>query len=217
MNIFSCEKERKSWQYSLREFDALPASRLVAVAVFAAAGSVLDPRARHVHRIGALAVIGQAAGPFDRVFVIVLVPTGPDAETKVHRGLREILAVVGVLARQGADRAAIDDPLQFVGGPDDGVVVEVVLQRLGNGVVDGPVVGGGVALAEVVGLDVGDVAAEDLPVDFVEIVGLEHDAADDALAAGGFGNDLDNAEEEVEVGLDGRSDTLFGNGEFGAG
>lgn len=59
------------------------------------------------------------------------------------------------------------------------------------------VVCGGVALAEVVSLDLGDVAAEPLPIDLVEIVGLEDEGGDDALAVRGLQDNLDTTEEDV--------------------
>jgi hypothetical protein len=64
-------------------------------------------------------------------------------------------------------------------------------------VVHAAIVCGGVALAEVVGLDLGGVAAEPLPIDLVEIVGLEDEGGDDALAVRGLQDNLDTTEEDV--------------------
>ena len=74
-----------------------------------------------------------------------------------------------------------------------------VLLRVVDGVVESAVVGGGIALAEVVGLGVRGVATHELPVNLVQVVGLEHDAADNTLARGGLHDDGDGAEEDVEV------------------
>ena len=46
------------------------------------------------------------------------------------------------------------------------------------------------------------VAADDLPVDFVEVIGLQDDGTDDAAALGGAHPYFYLSEEEVEVGLD---------------
>jgi hypothetical protein len=95
--------------------------------------------------------------------------------------------------------------------------------------VSGAVVACGVVLAEVVGFDFVVVSANSLltialereirrrrrrrrrrkkatyPVNLVEIVGQEHDTADNASAIGNLHPDIDMAEEEVEGSLDSRS------------
>lgn len=86
---------------------------------------------------------------------------------------------------------------------------------VGNGVVDGAVVAGSVALAEEVALDGSVSAAEPLPVDLVQVVRLEDERAHDALAGGGPGGDGDLAEHDVLRGADGgcisgRIDDKFG-------
>jgi hypothetical protein len=69
-------------------------------------------------------------------------------------------------------------------------------------VVDGAVIGGGVALAEEVGFDGGVGGAEPLPVDLVEVVRFEDEGADDASAGGGLQEDVDLAEHNVFVAAD---------------
>ena len=69
-------------------------------------------------------------------------------------------------------------------------------------------------LSEVVCRGGGFVDTEELPVDLVEVIALEDDGADDALARSGFHGDIDTAEEEVEVGLDGRRLSLLGDAEL---
>lgn len=66
----------------------------------------------------------------------------------------------------------------------------------------------------VVRLAVRSVRARELPVYFVEVVGLKHDAADDALSCRGFHPDFDFTEEDVEFCLDGRCVAAFRDGEF---
>ncbi len=75
------------------------------------------------------------------------------------------------------------------------------------------VVGSRVALAEVVGLDLGGVTAKPLPVDLVKVVGLEDEAGDNTLAEGGLNRNVDLAEEDILVGTDRGSIGLLVDGE----
>ena len=196
--------------------DAAPATRSVAVFVLGnVAVGVGDTHGLHGHGVGAPTVVGQAAGPFDGAVGVFGVPTSPDAQADVHGGLGEVVAAVCVGRLEGADDLAVDVPVDFAFGPVGRVVVPVVL-GVGDRVVDGAVEGGGVAFAEVVGFHVGGVAAHEFPVDFVEVVGFEHDGGDDALAAGGFHDYFDLAAEDVEVGLHGGGVTTFVDCELGA-
>lgn len=52
------------------------------------------------------------------------------------------------------------------------------------------------------------------PVDLVQIIRLQHDAADNALPGSGLHLDFGRPEEEVKAGLDRRGVTLFGDGEL---
>ena len=80
-----------------------------------------------------------------------------------------------------------------------------------------PVVGAGrISLAVVICFCVGGVAADELPIDLVQIVGFQHYGADDPLSAGCFQPYLHFAEEDVEVRLDGGRVAFVFNGEFGA-
>jgi len=80
-------------------------------------------------------------------------------------------------------------------------------------VLDHAIVGSSVALAEEVGLDLVVDATEELPIDFVEIVTLKDDGTDNALARRGLHGNIDTAEEEVEVALDGRRLALLRDAE----
>ena len=82
---------------------------------------------------------------------------------------------------------------------------------------DGAVVAGRISFAEVVALDMGEVSAEDLPVNFIQIVALQDDAADDAGAGSGAHPDFNFATKEVVFGLDGGGVAARGDGEVGAG
>lgn len=169
----------------------------------------------HDHREGRAAVVCHAAGPFDRAVGFFRVAAGPDAHAHVHGGLGEVVATVGVGGFERAHDLSVDVPVYLAFAPVGRVVVPCGL-GVGDGVVDGAVVGGGVAFAEVVRFDVGGVAAHEFPIDFVKIVGFEHDGRDDALAAGCFHDHLDLAAEDVEVCLHcGRVASLV-NCEFGS-
>jgi hypothetical protein len=78
------------------------------------------------------------------------------------------------------------------------------------------VVGGGVTLAEVVGLDLVVLATEPLPVNLVEVSRLEDDAGDDADTGGGLQLDVETAEEDALVAGDGRGVGLGLDAEDGA-
>lgn len=73
--------------------------------------------------------------------------------------------------------------------------------HLGLRAVDGgiatTVVRGRVTLAEVVGLDLGGVTAEPLPINLVQVIRLEHKASDDASAGRGLNPHVHLAEEDV--------------------
>jgi hypothetical protein len=81
-------------------------------------------------------------------------------------------------------------------------------------VLDHTIVRGGITLAEEVGLDLVVNATQELPVYLVKVVALEDDGADNALAWCRLHSDIDTAEEEVEVGLDGRCLTLLRDAEL---
>ena len=207
--------QKKKGENVLEDLDALPTARLVAVFVLGPAARVGHAHRLDRHGVGSLAVVRDAAGPLDRAVRKARVATGPDAQPQVHGRLREILAPVRVGVHESPDECAVDIPLQLLGRPVDGVVVERLLRRLDRVVVRAR---GTLrfALAVVVCLDVAVVAAHELPVDFVEIVRLEHHGGDDALARGSLHDDLGLAEEEVEVGLDGGGVEALVDGELGA-
>lgn len=201
-------------KYVLQDLDALPATTRVSVLVFGPAAGVRNTHRLDRHSVGALAKVRHAAGPLDCAVGLARVAAGPDAQAQVHGRLREILAAVGVLVFQRPHDGAVDVPIQLLRRPVDRVVVEGVLRGL-DGVVDGARVARRVALAEVVGLDVAVVAAHELPVDLVQVVGFQHHGRDDALAGRGLHDDLGLAEEEVEVGLHRRRVVALVDGELG--
>ena len=70
--------------------DALPASRVVGVFIYGASGEVVDGCALHVHRVLAVIVVCEAAGPLNYAVgvVFVIVTTSLDTHTYCHGSLR---------------------------------------------------------------------------------------------------------------------------------
>ena len=200
----------------LDDIDTLPCPCLVPVFVLLPAREVRHTRALHVHRVRALGIIRLSPGPGDGVIVIIFVPRSPNAQPHVHGRLRKARAAVRIRILQSPHRAPVDKPFDPVRGPSRGVVMKQSLRALDR-VPESPCRrGGGVALAVIVRFTVGGVRAGELPVYLVQVVGLEHDAADHALAGGGLEPDLDFAEEDVEFGLHCGGIASVVDGELGA-
>lgn len=164
---------------------------------------------------GTVGEVGQTTSPVDGALGRALGTTDPGAELDLHGGLGVGGAALGVVVGQDADGLVVDEPGQGRVGPLDGVLVELAL-----GVADGreptAVVGAVITLAEVVGLDLGGVAAEPLPVDLVEVVGLQDEASNNASSDGRTAPDVDLSEEEVLLAGDGGGVALLLDGEDGA-
>ena len=73
------------------------------------------------------------------------------------------------------------------------------VKRGADGVVDSSVVGGGVTLGEVVGLDTSIITTSPFPVNLVEIVRLKNNTGDDTSTLGSLNDDIKSAEHEVVV------------------
>ena len=71
-------------------------------------------------------------------------------------------------------------------------------------------------LAKIVGLHNGVIRAAPFPVNLVEIVGEEHDTADDAAARSSLSNNIDATEEKVPIGPHGGCIALFEEAELRA-
>ena len=206
--------------------DTLPRARPIPVPIFLPAAEIRHPRRSHRHRVGPLGVIDLPARPRHRVVVVARIPRRPDAQPHLTRRLRVRSPAVRILVLQRPDQGAVDVPLQFLLRPCGCVVVEPVLRAaaaaaaagavtvvvvvVGHGIPLGARNGiGGIALAIVIVLHVRGVAADDLPVDLVEVVGLEHDGRDDPGPARRLHPHLHDPEEEVEFRLDGRGVALL--------
>jgi hypothetical protein len=185
----------------LEDLDALPATGRVAIFVLGPSARVRDTNRLDRHG--------------ERGFAVVCQTTRPDTEAQVHGRLWEIFASVRVGVQQCADYVAVDVPLQLLSRPVEGVVVECFLWCL-NWIVDRAVIARCVSLAEIVGLYIAVVPTHKLPVYLVEIIGLKDHGRDDTLAGRRLHDDLDLAEEEVEVCLYGGGVETLIYGEFGA-
>jgi hypothetical protein len=199
----------------LEDLDALPATGRVAIFVLGPSARVRDTNRLDRHGERGFAVVCQTTRPFNGSIRKARVTTGPDTEAQVHGRLWEIFASVRVGVQQCADYVAVDVPLQLLSRPVEGVVVECFLWCL-NWIVDRAVIARCVSLAEIVGLYIAVVPTHKLPVYLVEIIGLKDHGRDDTLAGRRLHDDLDLAEEEVEVCLYGGGVETLIYGEFGA-
>lgn len=155
------------------DLDALPGASLVAVQVVLDAlggrgigTSVIDNGdALVVSEEGSLGEIGVATSPLDGALRSILAAGNPGSELDLHRGLgKASSATLGVGSGQGTDDVVVDQPGDTGRSPLNRVSVERS-KRVGNGVESTTVEGSGVTLAEVVGLSLGVVASNPLPVD----------------------------------------------------
>ena len=205
----------------VHHLDALPAAAAVSVDVLGRLGRtlathvVLDLQALVVAIEGSIGKVSDTTSPVDGALRSALTAGDPGSELDLHGGLGVAGAARNTRVLEGADDSAVDDPVELLRGPLDGVGVEVV-----DGVRDtgeaAAVVRVGAALAEEVGLDLRGIAAEPLPVDLVEIVRLQHEAGHDAHAAGSPHSNIDLAEENVLAAGDGRCLGVLADGEDGA-
>lgn len=101
----------------------------------------------------------------------------PGTELNLGRRAREASAC---LARsEDALDSTVDGPLDAVGGPVDGVLVELARNCVHRRR-PAELVVGLITLGEDIGLDHLVFGADGLPVNLVEVVGEEHNGADDA-------------------------------------
>lgn len=153
--------------------DALPGAAVVAVHVVldalggrAIGTSVVDNGdALVVAEEGSLGEVGIAASPLDGALRSIRAASNPSSELDLHRCLgKASSATLSVGGGQGTDDVVVDQPGDTSRSPLNGVSVERS-ERVGNGVESTTVVSSSVTLAEVVGLSLGVVASNPLPVD----------------------------------------------------
>lgn len=196
--------------------DTFPTPRHIPIHVLLPLGVVLDSSASDGHGVRTLGVVRFPTSPRNSIRLVVFVSGRPHPQSDIHGRLREVLAPIRLVILQHPHTRAINEPFDLLLRPACRVIMEIRLRFERDGMPDGAVIAGGVSFAEVIALDKTVVAAQDLPIDFIEIVGFENDAADDALTGGSFHPDLDFTAEDVKVGLDGGCIAAVGNGEMGA-
>ena len=126
--------------------------------------------------------------------------------------------VVGPLAIggfQGTHDLAVDQPGQGSRSPVKRVGVESS-HRAADSRAGGVIVGSRDRLAKIVGLHNSVIRAAPFPVNLIEIVGEEYNAADDAAARSSLSNNIDATEEKVPIGPHGGCVALFEEANLGA-
>lgn len=177
--------------------------------------SIGDLKRLNSHGERRLIPLSKTASPLNSALRGLGATANPVAELDLHWGLWVVVATIGITTHQATDLGAINGPREVLWGPINGVLVEAVLWLI-HRVIHSTVVGGGVALAVVVGLDGSVVAADPLPVDLVEGRGLEDEGGDDAAAVGGLHDHLNLAVEDVPFRLDSWGVGLLLDHELGA-
>lgn len=169
------------------DLNTLPAASLVAKGVGFTSGKVLDIESCYGHGEWSFFVVGHPASPLDcAVGIASRVTTGPDTEPDAHGSLWKVLAIQchRIVVVECANDVVVDVPIDFLGGPDGGVIVEC--ESVVDWVPDGAVVRSGISLAyrlsvfykivgsrsltEKVGLHKGCVSTDHFPINFVKIV-----------------------------------------------
>lgn len=153
--------------------DGLPAARVVAVDVLGdirvvtsrVVASIVDNGDTLVVSVeGSLGEVGVTTSPLNGTFGAVLSTGNPCTELDLHRSLGEGLTTLGIGSLESSDNLVVDEPVNIGGSPLDGVLV-VRAERVVDGVVSTTVVGSSIALAEVVGLNLGVIATNPFPID----------------------------------------------------
>lgn len=190
--------------------DAASRAAVVAVGVGGSRVGVGDFDRLQVHGERSSRVVGLTTSPLNGTRGVGWVTTGPDTDTETHGSLREVVASLS--SSQCANNASVNQPLDAVTLPVDSVGVE---RSLGGADTDvgSTVVATSVAFAEVVGFDLSGITAESFPVDFVQVIGLEDNRADNTSTGGSLQCHLGGTEKEVCRCLDGGSIALLGDGE----
>lgn len=143
--------------------------------------------------------VGLTTGPLTGAFVLGAA-AAPGAELDLHGGLREGVGTSLARVLKSADCGAVDRPDEAFLGPVQGVRVKRV-----EGVIDvevgATVICRGVAAGKVVGLDqvLLSIGANPLPVNLVEVIGLEDQASDDSSTLSSSHCHINLAKEHYEV------------------
>lgn len=189
----------------------MEASGQITVAVLGSRSIILNGDRLDVHDVGTLGQIdistSPVAGPLS-CWVgsgFGIGTSNPVTHLDQHGSLWEVLASksqsIGV--EKSAGQGTIDIPFNIFRGPVNGVLV-VRFDRSGNWMVNSTIIGGRVSLSEEVALNRGVGGSEPLPINLVEIIGLENERADGTGSRAGLHSDGDLSEEDVFSTLDGR-------------
>lgn len=114
-----------------------------------------------VHGERSSRVVGLTTGPLNGALSVGGVTTSPDTDADVHGGLGETSTALSIVVVQGTDSSTVNVPGDVVLLPVHLVGVEFTL-RVGHSGPGITVIGRGIALAEVVGLNSASVAAKSL-------------------------------------------------------
>lgn len=205
----------------LDDLDGLERARLVAVDVLlnlalggSAAASVVDNvEVLVVGLKGSLGEVGHATRPLNGALGSARMTSNPATNLDLHGGLGVLGTGLGT--GQGADNVVINEPLDALAGPVNGVLVGGA-QSAANGVESTAVKGALSIAAKIVGLGLIGLESNPLPVNLVEVGRLENKRSDNTGAGSRLDLDVDVAEEDVLVGLESRGLLNGLDGEDGA-
>lgn len=148
------------------------------------------------HLIRPLLEIRQSPRPFNRPLIIPRITARPNPHTNIHRRLRIILPTHRVSIRQRANRCVVDIPRRRAGTPRDSVIPHTSLRIYGRHPLRA-IIRRRIPLAKVIRLRLRRIPTDPLPVYFIQVVGLQDRAADDAGAGGGANVEGYAAEKDV--------------------
>lgn len=181
--------------FAINSSNVLPVPAVAIVAVLCAGGVVRHADGLDEHGKWAFGVVGWSTGPLNRAGRVGWITTAPGTHFDLHGRLR-ILVWLSIGCCQGSYRDAVDLPHNLVCRPVDGVGLESGLTSCVR--VEGTsIIRTRDALSEVICLDLVRITAEPFPVYLVQVIRLQHEAADDASSRRRFGHYLHFAKHDV--------------------
>lgn len=197
------------------------ASSEITVAVVSTTSVILDADTLDIHGVGGTGVqwsTSPLAGP---LCLLISSSSGistsnPGSHLDAHRSLGVVEAVksLWVVIGEGSDQRISNVELDRFLSPVERVGDELV-HRARYWVSSSTVVGGSVALSEEVGLNVCGISTDPLEINFIQILGLENETADNTGPWGSLHSDGDLSEEDVLVDSNGWCISLLADGELG--
>ena len=161
----------------------------------------------HVHGERSLSEVGGSASPLagaisGRGWLVgsSVGTSNPVAHLDFHWCLWKVLAFEGesITVVKCTHKVAIDGPFDISRSPVDSVGVPGT-DRVSDIVVDGPVVGCGVALSKEVALHRRVRRPQPFPVNLIEVIRFKNETADDTGAWGSLHNSINLSEKNVFV------------------